>query len=138
MRGTAFITAVAAGFAIASPPAATADATGAGARIQAWLTGRLAAAPAGWPPARPGPMTVLIHGTSARTAAGAARAAGLRVTRTWDAIGVAAATGPPDRIRAAAHRPGVTYLEGDRPLAYADVTSNVATRGDEARRTLTG
>jgi serine protease AprX len=32
----------------------------------------------------------------------------------------------------------VTYLEGDRPLVYTDVTSNVATRGDAARRTLTG
>jgi subtilisin family serine protease len=143
MRGTALCTAVVAGFAIASPPGAAEarDAAGSGARVQAWLTGRLAAAarPAAMSAGRPaGSMTVLIHGTSARTAAGAARASGLRVTRTWDAIGAAAATGPPDRIRAAAHRPGVTYLEGDRPLAYTDVTSNIATRGDEARRTLTG
>ncbi len=139
MRGKALITAVAAGLAIASPPVA-ADVTASGARIQTWLAGRLAAAQsapraADRPPA---PMTVLIHGTSARMAAGAARASGLRLTRTWSAIGVAVATGPPDRIRAAAHRPGVTYLEGDRPLVYTDVTSNFATRGDDARRTLTG
>jgi subtilisin family serine protease len=146
MRDKALITAVAAGLAIASPPpvfgAGAAAAPALGARIQEWLATRLAAGRAapGSVMRPPAPMTVLVHGTSAAAAARAVRAAGLRLTRTWDAIGVAVAVadGPPDRIRAAARQPGVTYLEGDRPLAYTDVTSNVATRGDAARRTLTG
>jgi subtilisin family serine protease len=143
MRGKAIITAVVAGFTIASPPpvaAAAAAAPAPGARIQEWLATRLAAAQAatGSVPRPPARMTVLVHGTSADVAARAARASGLRLMRTWDAIGVAVASGRPDRIRAVAHQPGVTYLEGDRPLVYTDATSNVATRGDAARRTLTG
>ena len=140
MRGKALITAIVAGLAIASPPPAAAATPAPGARIQEWLAARLAAAQAATGSVRrpPAPMTVLVHGTSADEAARAARASGLRLMRTWDAIGVAVASGPPDRIRAAAHQPGVTYLEGDRPLVYTDVTSNIATRGDAARHTLTG
>jgi serine protease AprX len=139
MRGKALMMAVVTMVAVAFPPVA-ADAAAPGARIQRWLAGRLAAAQSATLSATHAarPMTVLIHGTSARTAAGAARASGLKVMRTWKAMGVTAASGSPDRIRAVAHRPGVTYLEGDRPLVYTDVTSNIATRGDEARRTLTG
>lgn len=154
MRGKALITAMVAGLAVASPPVA-ADVTAPGARIQAWLADRLAAAQSATESTESaesgksgksvtsstgaaGPLTVLIHGTSARAAAGAARASGLRLMDTWNSIGVAVAKGSPDRIKSAAHRAGVTYLEGDRPLRYLDVTSNVATRGDQARRTLTG
>ncbi|HEU5161258.1 MAG TPA: S8 family serine peptidase [Streptosporangiaceae bacterium] len=141
MRGTALITVIVAGFAIASSTA-TADAPAAdapaGARIQQWLADRLEAATASARRTGAAPLTVLVHGTSARTAAAAARASGLRVTRTWDAIGVAVAGGPPDRIRTVARRRGVTYLEGDRPLVYTDATSNTATRGGEARRALRG
>jgi serine protease AprX len=159
MRGKALITAVVAGLATVSPPVA-ADVATSGARVQKWLAGRLAAAQSAAGSVTGSvtgsaarletrskarsearsttPMTVLVHGTSARTAADAARASGLRLLGTWDSIGVAVAKGAPERIRAVAHRPGVTYLEGDRPLVYNDVTSNIATRGDEARRTLTG
>jgi subtilisin family serine protease len=144
MRAKALIAVVATGFAIASTPAAAgasavlSQSTGArlspgpGARIQSWLTGRLAAVK----PASP--MTVLVHGTSTRTAKDAARGAGLEVKDTLDSIGVAVATGKPDQIRSAAHRPGVTYLEGNRPLEYTLDTSNKATRGEEARTTLKG
>ncbi|HEY7485773.1 MAG TPA: S8 family serine peptidase [Streptosporangiaceae bacterium] len=134
MRGKALITAVVAGLAIAATPAA-ADVTalaGPGARLQTWLTGRLAAAKTATP------MTVFVHGTSARTAKEAAGAAGLKVVHTWDSIGVAVAKGRPAKIRAVAHRAGVTYLEGARPLMYYDATSNIATRGDQARRRLHG
>jgi serine protease AprX len=125
----ALIVAAATGVAIASAPAA-ADATpGSGARIQKWLAGHLASAPT---------ATVFVHGTSTATAKRAARASGLKVLTTWDAIGVAVATGSRSQIRSVAHRPGVTYLEGDQPLKYALATSNIATRGDEARRTITG
>ena len=140
MRGKAIITAVVAGFTIASIPPVAAAAPPPGARIQEWLAARLTAEQAapGAVSRPPAPMTVLVHGTSAQVAALAARASGLRLMRTWEAIGVAVASGPPDRIRAAARQPGVIYLEGDRPLVYTDVTSNVATRGDAARRMLTG
>src|SRR4051794_37359062 len=117
----ALIVAAATGVAIASVPAA-ADATpGSGARIQKWLAGHLASVPT---------ATVFVHGTSTATAKRAARASGLKVLTTWDAIGVAVATGSRSQIRSVAHQPGVTYLEGDQPLKYALATSNIATRGD--------
>ena len=129
MRIKALIVAAATGVAIASVPAA-ADATPAsGARMQTWLAGHLASVSR---------ATVLVHGTSTAAATRAARASGLKVLTTWDAIDVAVASGSRAQIRSVAERPGVTYLEGDQPLTYALATSNVATRGDAARRTLEG
>jgi subtilisin family serine protease len=130
MRIKALIAAVTTGVVIASVPAAAADATPAsGARIQHWLAGHLASASR---------ATVLVHGTSTAAAIRAARASGLKVLTRWDAIDVAVASGSRAQIRSVAKRPGVSYLEGDQPLKYALATSNIATRGDEARRTLDG
>src|SRR5262245_28834941 len=131
MRIRALIVAAATGLAIASLPAA-ADATPtSGARIQKWLAGHLASMSTST-------ATVLVHGTSTGTAPRAARASGLKVLGTLASIDVAVARGSRAQIRSVAHRSGVTYLEGDQPLEYALATSNMATRGDEARRTLKG
>jgi serine protease AprX len=129
MRIKALIVAAATGLAVASVPAAADGAPAPGARIQKWLAGHLATAST---------ATVFVHGTSTETAARAARASGLKVLTTWDSIDVAVARGSRAQIRSVAHRSGVTYVEGNQPLEYALATSNIATRGDEARRTVTG
>jgi len=66
------------------------------------------------------------------------RVAGLTETMSFDRIGVVVARGTAAQIAAARAVPGVTYLEGNQPIELAQTTSNTATRGDEAYRTLTG
>jgi serine protease AprX len=57
---------------------------------------------------------------------------------TFDKIGVAVAKGTASQVTSAGQQPGVTYLEGNQPIRLLDETSNIATRGAEARRTLSG
>ncbi len=84
------------------------------------------------------PATVLVHGTDIGAARAAVAAAGLRPVTEYERIGVVVASGTADRIEEARRQPGVTYLEGNQPIEFAQETSNVATRGAEAVATLTG
>ncbi len=84
------------------------------------------------------PTTVLVHGTDVTAARRAATASGLVVRETFDRVGVVVAAGLPAQISAVRAQPGVTYVEGNEPIELYLSTSNTATRGDEARRTLTG
>jgi subtilisin family serine protease len=82
--------------------------------------------------------TVMVHGTHIAAARAAVSATGMRLVTEYELVGVAVARGTADQIRAAGTQPGVTYLEGNRPIEFSDQTSNVATRGAEAVRTLRG
>jgi serine protease AprX len=84
------------------------------------------------------PMTVMVHGTDVGAARAAATASGLVVRETFDRVGVVVAAGLPAQVTAVRSQPGVTYVEGNEPIEMLLSTSNTATRGDEARRTLTG
>ncbi|HVM09930.1 MAG TPA: S8 family serine peptidase [Acidimicrobiales bacterium] len=88
--------------------------------------------------AKPGALiTVFVHGSKRTSASAAARAAGLRVFETYDAIDVAVARGPAPAIRKLAGVTGLTYLEADAPLRYFTNSSHEATRGNEARAGFT-
>ena len=84
------------------------------------------------------PTTVLVHGSSLAAANDAVRASGLTKVSSFDKIGVVAATGTKGQIGKARTQQGVTYLEGNTPLAFTQSTSNTATRGAEAAATLLG
>ncbi|WP_256792573.1 S8 family serine peptidase [Terrabacter sp. Ter38] len=84
------------------------------------------------------PTTVLVHATDIGAARRAATASGLTVRDTYDKIGVVVAAGLPVQIDAVRSVPGVTYVEGNQPIDLFLSTSNTATRGSEARATLTG
>ncbi len=62
----------------------------------------------------------------------------MRLVTTYDKIGVAVARGTRAQITTAGNQRGVTYLEGNTPIEFTLETSNTATRGAEAVRTLTG
>ena len=79
------------------------------------------------------PLPVLVHGTSVATARNAARASGMTVLTSFDRIGVVVAAGTPAQVRSVRGRAGVTYVEGDQPIAFDLATSGRATRGDEAQ-----
>jgi serine protease AprX len=83
-----------------------------------------------------GTLPVFVHGTDIATARQAVASAGLTLITTWDRIGVAVARGSAAQISAVRYRPGVTYLEGDQPIQLDLSTSNVATRGEQARAQL--
>ena len=84
------------------------------------------------------PTTVLVHGSSLTAANDAVRASGLTKVSSFDKIGVVVATGTKGQIGKARAQTGVTYLEGNAPLAFTAMTSNKATRGAEAAATLLG
>ena len=102
------------------------------APVQPWLASQLGVLDAATP------MTVLVHGTDLDAARSAVRAAGLTANTTFDRIGVVVATGLPAQVELVRSQPGVTYVEGNQPIDFSMATSNKATRGDEARTTLTG
>jgi serine protease AprX len=85
-----------------------------------------------------GATTVLVHGTDIAAARAAVAATGMRVVTEFERIGVVVASGTAAQIEAAGAEPGVTYLEGNAPIAFMQETSNTATRGAEAMQTLTG
>ena len=85
-----------------------------------------------------GRATVLVHGTDLAAADTAVSAAGLTRKMSFDRIGVVVARGTKSQITKVRTQPGVTYVEGNSPIELTQETSNQATRGDEAYRTLTG
>jgi subtilisin family serine protease len=85
-----------------------------------------------------GSTTLMVHGTDIAAARAAVGATGMRTLTEFATIGVVVAEGTAQQIGAVRTRPGVTYLEGNTPIAFAQETSNQATRGAEAVQTLTG
>ena len=116
--------------AVAAAPPPTA-ATGP-AQVQDFLANRLSTLGA------TGKATVLVHGTDLTAAKQAVSATGLATSTTFAKIGVVVARGTKSQIQAVRTQPGVTYLEGNQPIAFTAETSNTATRGDEALTSLTG
>lgn len=126
-------TAALAAMALATPASAGLLSSGkALAPVQPWLASQLGVLKAATP------TTVLVHGTDTAAATQAVQAVGLRKVTTFDKIGVVVATGLPAQVQAVRSQPGVTYVEGNQPIEMLLSTSNKATRGDEARNTLTG
>jgi len=79
-------------------------------------------------------LLVFVHaGGDLAVASRALALAGLEPVSTWDSIGVAVGAGTPAELRAVTKAPGVTYVEGDQPLAYTMQTSHIATRGRQTR-----
>jgi len=123
--------ALVAGVLATSSPAVAAPASTV-APVQAFLADQLGTLTAGLP------TTVLVHGTDAAAARAAVAATGMDTVTEFERIGVVVARGTADQVEAARTQPGVTYLEGNAPIRFADSTSNTATRGAEAVATLTG
>jgi subtilisin family serine protease len=85
-----------------------------------------------------GATTLMVHGTDIAAARAAVDATGMRTVTEFERIGVVVASGTAGQIEAARTQPGVTYLEGNTPIAFTQETSNTATRGAEAVHTLSG
>jgi serine protease AprX len=83
-----------------------------------------------------GIIPVFVHGTDIAAARTAVADSGLTLITTWNKIGVAVARGTASQISAVRGRPNVTYVEGDQPIRLFLSTSNVATRGEQARAQL--
>ncbi|SOC52214.1 serine protease AprX [Blastococcus aggregatus] len=115
--------------ALAAAPASAAP-TGPLAPVQDFLAAQLAGLT--------GSTTVLVHGVDAAAARAAVAATGMSTVTEFERIGVVVASGTAGQIESARTQPGVTYLEGNSPIEFAQETSNVATRGAEAAATLTG
>jgi serine protease AprX len=97
-------------------------------------------------PSASGEIPVMVHGATLADAERAVSVTGMRRVTAFRKIGVVVASATQRQVEAARTQPGVTYLEGDRPIAvHADTsrvstrsTSLVATRGLEAQQTLFG
>jgi serine protease AprX len=85
-----------------------------------------------------GQATVLVHGTNLAAAERAVQAAGMQRITSFDKIGVVAAKGTVDQVRQVRAADGVTYLENNDPIRMLGTSGTEATRGAEARTTLTG
>ncbi|PZS23113.1 MAG: peptidase S8 [Pseudonocardiales bacterium] len=94
-------------------------------------------------------MPVMVHGATLADADRAVTATGMRRVTTFRKIGVVVAQATTQQVESARTQPGVTYLEGEQPIAVHAAptappqvttrsTSLVATRGLEARKTLFG
>jgi serine protease AprX len=98
------------------------------------------------PSAVSGQIPVMVHGATLADAERAVSVTGMRRVTAFRKIGVVVASATQHQVEAARTQPGVTYLEGDQPIAvHADTsrvstrsTSLVATRGLEAQQTLFG
>ncbi|TDV54835.1 S8 family serine peptidase [Actinophytocola oryzae] len=84
------------------------------------------------------PMTALVHGEDLAAAHDAVRTAGLAEITSFRRIGVVAAAGTAEQLRAVRELPGVTYVEGDVPIRFFADSGTTATRSREAQQTLTG
>ncbi|MHA6780576.1 S8 family serine peptidase [Pseudonocardia saturnea] len=84
------------------------------------------------------PTTVMVHGATLADAEQAVADTGMVRVTSFDRIGVVVARALPPQVETARTLPGVSYLEGDQPLQLFTSTSHEATRGTEARETLTG
>ncbi|MCD6639533.1 MAG: S8 family serine peptidase [Nocardioides sp.] len=115
---------------VAAAPTATATNT-APASVSDFLADQL--------PGLSGRTTVLVHGASLQQARDAVAASGMDQTGAFKKIGVVVANGTKSQIEAVRTQPGVTHVEGgEQPIDFFQETSNTATRGAEAVRTLTG
>lgn len=95
-----------------------------------------------------GDMPVMVHGATLADAERAVTATGMRRVTAFRKIGVVVARATKSQVQAARTQPGVTYLEGDQPIAVDAApasppvttrsTSLLATRGLEAREGLVG
>ncbi len=86
-----------------------------------------------------GSTTVLVHGATLADAGRAVTATGMRRVTTFRKIDVVGARGTKAQIQQLRTQPGVEYVEaGAQPIRFLAETSNQATRGLEATRTLTG
>ena len=95
------------------PAAATSQ-----AEVQDFLAGQLSKLGSS------GKATVLVHGTDLAAAKRAVSTSGLQASTTFDKIGVVVARGTKAQIQEAGAQPGVTYLEGNQPIAFTQTTSN--------------
>ncbi|TKG71427.1 S8 family peptidase [Prauserella endophytica] len=84
------------------------------------------------------PVTALVHGADLASAESAVRSAGLAKITSFERIGVVAASGTADQVRAVRSAQGVTYVENNDPVRMYASTGTTATRALEARETLTG
>ncbi|MBA2474025.1 MAG: peptidase S8 [Pseudonocardiales bacterium] len=96
-----------------------------------------------------GAIPVMVHGATLADAERAVAVTGMQRVTTFRKIGVVVAQGTRQQVEATRTQPGVTYLEGEQPIAVHAApaappqvttrsTSLVATRGLEARQTLFG
>lgn len=77
-------------------------------------------------------LEVLVGAKTAAAAEAAIRDVGLEPFLTFDKVGFSSTAGSPDAIRKLAERPGVTYVQGNRPLKPSMETAPIATRIPEA------
>jgi serine protease AprX len=134
VRLTATLATAAAALVVASGLAATPVASAADdrANVSSYLTERLTRLTGSQR------ENVMVHGATLQQANAAVAAAGMRRVTSFDLIGVVVARGTRAQIEAVRSQPGVTYVEGNAPIDLFQDTSNTATRGLEATRTLTG
>jgi serine protease AprX len=86
-----------------------------------------------------GSTVVLVHGATLADANKAVSASGMKKVVTFEKIGVVGARGTKAQIQSVRGQAGVTYVEaGLQPIRFFAETSNQATRGLEATKTLTG
>jgi len=124
--------ALAATAALALPANAATTASGTPARVAPGLADELTGMGAAEK------ATVLVHGSDLAAANTAVSDSGMAKLTSFDKIAVVVARGTTDQISEARATPGVTYVEGNTPIEFSQETSNTATRGDEAYRTLQG
>ncbi|MFL6120031.1 S8 family serine peptidase [Actinophytocola sp.] len=84
------------------------------------------------------PVTVLVHGTDLAAARSAVQRAGLTEVTSFRKIGVVAASGTAGQVRTVRALAGVTYVEGDDPIALLADSGTVASRSLQAQQTLVG
>ncbi len=133
LTATLVVTALAAGPATAgSTPAPGAAPSDRAADVQPWLAHQLTRLDTA------APTTVLVHGRTLADATDAVEASGMTLVTTFDRIGVAVANGTAAEVQSARTARGVTYLEGNQPIAYSGETSHRATRGIQASRRFEG
>lgn len=95
-----------------------------------------------------GGLPVMVHGRTLADAERAVQVTGMHKVTSFDKIGVVVAKATKDQVEAARSQPGVTYLEGDQPIAFTSAlplqpppfnstTSPVATRSVQASQDLT-
>ncbi|MGH3870767.1 MAG: S8 family serine peptidase [Pseudonocardiaceae bacterium] len=85
-----------------------------------------------------GRVPLMVHGATLADAERAVAVTGMQRVTTFGKIGVVTAWATRQQVEAVRTQPGVTYLEGDQPIASHAAASQVATRGLEARQTLVG
>lgn len=101
------------------------------AKVDPFLAGQMASASSSQK------LLVFVHGNENSLAVSAVRNSGMTLINDFKLVSVAVGVGTPDQIRKAGTQPGVTYLEGDRPIKLDMTTSHIATRGELARTGFT-